>query len=73
MQRHADGLLITGPVTKNMELALKKIYGQAELGTTAANETDVEPQRRGGAEIVEVSVGESPTAAREPRALPENV
>jgi Ni,Fe-hydrogenase III small subunit/Pyruvate/2-oxoacid:ferredoxin oxidoreductase delta subunit len=25
--RHADGLLITGPVTKNMELALKKTYG----------------------------------------------
>jgi Ni,Fe-hydrogenase III small subunit/NAD-dependent dihydropyrimidine dehydrogenase PreA subunit len=24
--RHADGLLITGPVTKNMELALKKTY-----------------------------------------------
>lgn len=24
--RHADGLLITGPVTKNMELALKKAY-----------------------------------------------
>lgn len=24
--RHADGLMITGPVTKNMELALKKTY-----------------------------------------------
>ena len=24
--RHADGLLITGPVTKNMELALQKTY-----------------------------------------------
>jgi Ni,Fe-hydrogenase III small subunit len=24
--RHADGLLITGPVSKNMELALKKTY-----------------------------------------------
>ena len=24
--RHADGLMITGPVTKNMELALKKAY-----------------------------------------------
>jgi Ni,Fe-hydrogenase III small subunit len=24
--RHADGLLITGPVTRNMELALKKTY-----------------------------------------------
>ncbi|OGR70444.1 MAG: hydrogenase [Elusimicrobia bacterium GWD2_63_28] len=24
--RHADGLLITGPVTKNMELALRKTY-----------------------------------------------
>ncbi|MBI3313411.1 MAG: NADH-quinone oxidoreductase subunit B family protein, partial [Candidatus Omnitrophica bacterium] len=24
--RHADGLVITGPVTKNMELALKKTY-----------------------------------------------
>lgn len=24
--RHADGILITGPVTKNMELALKKTY-----------------------------------------------
>ncbi len=24
--RHADGLLITGPVTKNMEMALKKTY-----------------------------------------------
>jgi len=24
--RHADGLLVTGPVTKNMELALKKTY-----------------------------------------------
>ena len=24
--RHADGLLITGPVTENMELALKKTY-----------------------------------------------
>ena len=24
--RHADGLLITGPVTQNMELALKKTY-----------------------------------------------
>jgi Ni,Fe-hydrogenase III small subunit len=24
--RHADGVLITGPVTKNMELALKKTY-----------------------------------------------
>src|SRR5262249_17698258 len=24
--RHADGLLITGPVTANMELALKKTY-----------------------------------------------
>jgi Ni,Fe-hydrogenase III small subunit/ferredoxin len=24
--RHADGLLVTGPVTKNMELALKKAY-----------------------------------------------
>jgi len=24
--RHADGLIITGPVTKNMELALKKTY-----------------------------------------------
>jgi Ni,Fe-hydrogenase III small subunit len=24
--RHADGLFITGPVTKNMELALRKTY-----------------------------------------------
>lgn len=24
--RHADGLMVTGPVTKNMELALKKTY-----------------------------------------------
>ena len=24
--RHADGLLITGPVSKNMELALRKTY-----------------------------------------------
>jgi Ni,Fe-hydrogenase III small subunit len=24
--RHADGLLVTGPVTRNMELALKKTY-----------------------------------------------
>jgi Ni,Fe-hydrogenase III small subunit len=24
--RHADGLLITGPITKNMELALRKTY-----------------------------------------------
>jgi Ni,Fe-hydrogenase III small subunit len=24
--RHADGILITGPVTKNMELALRKTY-----------------------------------------------
>ena len=24
--RHADGLLITGPVTRNMELALQKTY-----------------------------------------------
>jgi Ni,Fe-hydrogenase III small subunit len=24
--RHADGLMITGPVTRNMELALKKTY-----------------------------------------------
>jgi Ni,Fe-hydrogenase III small subunit len=24
--RHADGVLVTGPVTKNMELALKKTY-----------------------------------------------
>jgi len=24
--RHADGILVTGPVTKNMELALKKTY-----------------------------------------------
>jgi len=24
--RHADGLMITGPVTKNMELALRKTY-----------------------------------------------
>ena len=24
--RHADGLLVTGPVTKNMELALRKTY-----------------------------------------------
>ncbi len=27
--RHADGLLITGPVTQNMELALKKTYDAA--------------------------------------------
>ena len=25
--RHADGLLITGPVTRNMRLALEKTYG----------------------------------------------
>lgn len=29
--RHADGLLITGPVTKNMEVALKKTYEAVAL------------------------------------------
>jgi Ni,Fe-hydrogenase III small subunit/NAD-dependent dihydropyrimidine dehydrogenase PreA subunit len=64
--RHADGLLVTGPVSRNMELALKKTYeALAEpkvviaVGTCAISGgifADHPEARKGAAEVVPVDL-----------------